>query len=218
MPGSIFHDTIDDENCVPLIEDGHNEISVKNQGYIRRRMGPWTCIMPGALIITIVLLSIILSTSVTAKKRTSSTFPDLGAHSPTCGTSISSALAANCIFDQILYAWIPAACHDVSEYEATLASGPWPYFEHENGTVPVDQHLLSATPIVYSSWDFHVVHCSYAWRLLHKAAVEGRQVPSDISPWEHTMHCSKALEHTDFPGRLLNTKVRMQFDGCIDPF
>ncbi|KAL9625644.1 MAG: hypothetical protein Q9160_000357 [Pyrenula sp. 1 TL-2023] len=125
-----------------------------------------------------------------------------------CGTTAESARAASCHFDPISFSWLPDACYDADLSAAFLELGNatpvtnWNYYPPINSTttkspslVPADRDAVLAGeyPFLFVSWEYHLYHCTFMWRKLHRAILSGRPIDSYIGGMGHTGHCERML-------------------------
>jgi len=140
-----------------------------------------------------------------------------------CGSTPAEARSRGCIFDRINYGWTPPACFDAeledSVYrEAMKKDGLWRWSIDKNFTQELaqDWDLLSNHQHVWSDHRYHVVHCLYTWRVLHRAAIRDSLVYSFIGNYGHTTHCSAMMEMAatsrDVPTLV---EIKMVFSGCM---
>lgn len=141
-----------------------------------------------------------------------------------CGSNPVQAKERGCVFDRINYGWTPPACLDVdfedtTYKEAMKAGGPWKWYLDKNSTIeiPQDWNELSTQTHVWTEHRFHVLHCVYTWKLLHRAAMRDSVVYDFIGDYRHTSHCSDLLldEATRTKPHARGSNVRMSFGGCV---
>ncbi|KAF2101348.1 hypothetical protein NA57DRAFT_72791 [Rhizodiscina lignyota] len=117
-----------------------------------------------------------------------------------CGNSTKEALANDCVFDVLNFAWTPRACFDVETYEesynGSLERGPFLWSLGRRGADPITQDLeqLGRLDVVYTTHRFHVEHCAYSFKVLNRAAVNNdAPLPRWIGFSEHSEHCERTL-------------------------
>ncbi|EXU98300.1 hypothetical protein X797_008690 [Metarhizium robertsii] len=135
---------------------------------------------PIAIILCSIAHLILICHAITLLKAFSSQLPNT-AQDPThqvsncsCGATIHEARALDCTFDVLSVSWLPPSCRDDELTVEFAAGGPgphgaWDYWAHENGTWSLTLDEVAALvekpkSIVYTSWEFHVLHCSFYWR------------------------------------------------------
>lgn len=136
-----------------------------------------------------------------------------------CGFSAEEALALGCQFDILNYAWQPPECFDQDIYDRYWAKsqehGPLKWYADARLTheLPQDIELLMHTPFVWTEHRFHVVHCMYAWELLHHALTLGRPVMEFISTMNHTQHCADTALNEDWEAE--KTSIKASYNRCV---
>ncbi|KAK5110415.1 hypothetical protein LTR85_001025 [Meristemomyces frigidus] len=136
-------------------------------------------------LITIVLvIGLLLEGQSKARPNTRPVLPD-----QPCGTSPEEALAAGCTFDPMMDSWLPPACYDDELTQQFRAQNHWEYFDWDNTTIVIDEHELSRRPRAKTTLHYHIAHCSYALRKLHRAIAQDRQIEVDVAAVGHTKHC-----------------------------
>lgn len=120
-----------------------------------------------------------------------------------CGNSPSSARASGCILDLMSRTWVHPSCYNATLTEEFLARN-WTWYLAPDASastalpeaIPremVPRVLEDETREVLVSWEFHIWHCSFTWRKLHLALMDGGMVDSYIANYHHTEHCSFEL-------------------------
>ncbi|KAK0616936.1 hypothetical protein B0T14DRAFT_568502 [Immersiella caudata] len=123
-----------------------------------------------------------------------------------CGNSTSEALSRGCVFDALASAWLPPECRDDELTAEFNQSGPgvagaWPYWAHDNGTVPLTTtdlaRLGDTNGVWYSTREWHLVHCNFYWRKLLRARQNGRPlVETRYDNMGHIVHCGEIAKQT----------------------
>jgi hypothetical protein len=112
-----------------------------------------------------------------------------------CGHSPAEAVAKNCHFDMLAFAWVPIPCFD-AEYVLLSFTSFWftvlinrqcrlsstydtyndfEFFYDRNRTrqIEVDELKRGINKRVYTSGQYHRTHCTYAWQTLQRAVLKG---------------------------------------------
>ncbi|PWY82033.1 hypothetical protein BO70DRAFT_405074 [Aspergillus heteromorphus CBS 117.55] len=115
-----------------------------------------------------------------------------------CGTSAAEALARGCQFDAMSFSWLPSACFDAPLTHDFLAQRDWQWFLDPAGqqAVPRARVLAGEYEMLYVTREYHLMHCTYMWRKMHRAVLfgEGRDsVDGYIADMAHTEHCGRML-------------------------
>lgn len=137
-----------------------------------------------------------------------------------CGTSPQEAKAKGCIFDLMNYHWIRPECYNEEASKEAAKRGPWKWYYDLNATRPIpggqNAERLSQEVLVYTEHDWHVTHCVYALKTVHRAAMNpGEWLPEEEGSWNHTEHCAEVLQMTGTPGEIINTVIDMQYLPCV---
>ncbi|KAJ5703470.1 hypothetical protein N7493_011859 [Penicillium malachiteum] len=144
-----------------------------------------------------------------------------------CGLTSAEAMARNCHFDKMLYAWIPTECFHPEALDEYHPFEDRVWYWDRNLTVPMNeiemqQLALGNISIAYTP-TFHHEHCLYAMRKLGMATdkkwllIDGKS--ADI---HHTTHCGMQIAHF-VKGTVEKTystehevaTARLQFPGCV---
>lgn len=138
---------------------------------------------------------------------------------PGCGNNPTEAKKNGCIFDVMNYAWTPPQCYDKVASEEALSRGPWKWYLDKNATIPVpggqDLERLAFETEVWTEHSYHVAHCLYALKLVHRGAMSGQLLLKEVGSWNHTLHCDDLLQKTGTSGDDVNTWVRTLYQPCI---
>ena len=178
-------------------------------------------------ILTFFLAAIILTTQIWSPKAspaTSSVLPEgVNRVNPTiphqlkpCGTTAEEARANGCIFDLLTLAWLAPACYekDLSEEFLEVASEPF-YYDIEGKHQIENYEILSErTEPSWTTRRYHIYHCSYGWRLMHKMIEQGRMLESGLSSYHHTEHCTDTLMNQTVPMEDVITRIIIMYPDC----
>lgn len=118
--------------------------------------------------------------------------------SENCGESPAEARRLGCVFDIIIMGWVPPRCHDSALAAEFVQRRDWAFFGDANFTgpvIPVQQVMEGAWNNLFVNYEFHVIHCTYTWRKMHRAAIGGRVLDGYIADSHHTNHCEMMLLH-----------------------
>ena len=201
-------DDLDDENAEAhqLLDDGQDEISRRQSPSSSRRS------RLGSQVLTFVLGFLLCGLGILFYNliRPSTTSSTMG-H---CGTSPAAARRLGCFFDPISFLWLPPACYDRDLVDEFLSLQDWEFRRELNATelIAIDEIMLGETSPVYVNMRYHVLHCTFQWKRMHKALQRGA-IDSYIANYNHTKHCEEMLLDDD-PGDTRNTVIRMKFVEC----
>lgn len=138
----------------------------------------------------------------------------------TCGNTTSTALAHNCTFDPMSFSWLPAPCTDAHLTAAFLKRRDWTWYFDRDGKRPAprDEVLRGEHDILYVSAEYHIFHCTYMWRKLHRAVAVGGLVDGYIGAFHHTSHCEEMILEGVEGGmgsrEVIDTVIRMKWPDC----
>ncbi|KAK6084505.1 hypothetical protein SCUP234_03294 [Seiridium cupressi] len=116
-----------------------------------------------------------------------------------CGNSSEEAIKNGCVLDFIPGAWVHRDCYDEDLERDFLDYAGRHWYTDPEGKHELSEDLMRQTGgpnPVYVSTKYHDTHCAYTWRKLHRAILRGTPIDSQIGPYAHTKHCSKALSIT----------------------
>lgn len=130
--------------------------------------------------------------------------PPLGFQLCYCGNSTDEAIANGCKFDLLGPSWAPDHCRDDELTAEFMKAGKGPngtwefWWDHEH-TKPMSIAEVSLLPddpngAFYSTWEFHVKHCTYQWRK-HTRGLEKGITNMDIENvgLGHIQHCEGVI-------------------------
>lgn len=114
-----------------------------------------------------------------------------------CGNSLATARAKGCVFDPMSWAWQPPECFNKELVDDFLTVYDW-HFYPNNATLAEEEFLREKWLkgdylMAWSTWPWHMYHCSYSWRKFHAALAQGRPLDDDVLDLEHTKHCSTVI-------------------------
>jgi hypothetical protein len=130
-----------------------------------------------------------------------------------CGDNPDTARSLNCSFDLLSFSWLPSQCYDSELTSQFLQRYNWTWYRSKT---PEDSSTSQASPVsqtvallgneteLYVSDEYHIVHCIYMWKKLHRGIVVEREglepgsasvawIDSYIGNFGHTDHCASYL-------------------------
>lgn len=114
-----------------------------------------------------------------------------------CGNSPEEARERECTYNIVLQAWLPRLCHseaDAEDAEEMYRDRSWVFKTESGQNLTMEQ--LSAGEFEYArtSMDFHITHCMYVWKRLHRVILDPTQeLDSYTASYGHTNHCVKMI-------------------------
>ncbi|KAL1640936.1 hypothetical protein SLS58_006552 [Diplodia intermedia] len=141
-----------------------------------------------------------------------------------CGSSPAEAEAAGCIFDVMTVSWLPAECYDGELTAQFIEDGPWTFYlsnstlpeapPHEREAIPSLDAVGRTTELMWTDRRFHVYHCIYGWKMMHRAVERGWKMESSLASYHHTEHCADTLANTTVPMDAVITRVDLSYPAC----
>lgn len=171
----------------------------------------------GGLLLTLFLLvllglSLVANLAPTPESSRSSTRPKWSS----CGNDSATARSRGCSFDLISFAWQTPECYDgdlVSEFAAW--NGSWTYYADHNFTQIVDQQVaLRGERKLYVKWSYHLVHCTFMWRQMHRAYERG-WIDAHLGNYHHTLHCQQMILMDPEKAHNTTTAARLIYPECL---
>ena len=130
--------------------------------------------------------------------------PPLGYAICRCGSSTAEAKAMGCKFDLLGPAWYPDHCRDDELTTEFLKggggpNGTWQFWKDHAHTIPMTIEEVSLIPddpegAFYSTWEFHVKHCTFQWRKFIRSLERGIvNVDMENTGTGHVDHCEMVI-------------------------
>lgn len=148
-----------------------------------------------------------------------STYPE------TCGTSPQQATLLGCKFDVMSFAWLPARCFDSNLTAEFLNLRDWEWYEITGDpSVSVSQRSVDVAAVLTGTYDellvtqeYHLYHCTYMWRKMHRAIQRGQPLDGYIGSMGHTEHCETVLVMSDTSFNERSTSIFLKYATCPFP-
>jgi hypothetical protein len=137
-----------------------------------------------------------------------------------CGENPEEARIRGCSFDIMSFCWLPPRCYDVELTDSFQQIARWEWFRDRNHTqsVPHDQVLAGDVTNLYVNMDYHIHHCAFMWKKLHRAIQSPhtkKAIDSYIASYSHTKHCADILTTGGImEGMALNTLIYLKYPDC----
>lgn len=133
-----------------------------------------------------------------------------------CGNDSATARSRGCSFDLISFAWQTPECYDgelVSEFASW--NGSWTYYADRNFTQIVDQDVaMRGERKLYVEWSYHLVHCTFMWRQMHRAYERG-WIDAHLGNYNHTLHCGQMILMDPEETQHTKTAARLIYPECL---
>lgn len=114
-----------------------------------------------------------------------------------CGDSWEEAKAMGCHFDVMASRWYSPECFDEEALQEMLLEPQvnYTWFADPDHTSQLDPGTAMAGEFekIYPLYDFHIGHCLYLWRKLHRAVLHNRPLDDELFSYGHTVHCTRLI-------------------------
>ena len=92
----------------------------------------------------------------------------------------------------------------------------WHWYTDRRGSreVPYAEVQLGEHKELYVTWEYHLVHCVFMWKKLHRAVQNGWKVDNYLGNMGHTEHCGHMLLNEGIGRGALETGIRQKFPAC----
>lgn len=135
-----------------------------------------------------------------------------------CGRTVEEAIATGCKFDPMSFSWLPPACFDGDLIEHFLSVKDWRWYSEASNSSSVGFDIVQRGehPWLWVTREFHLYHCTYQWRKMHRAILQGRPMDAYIGNYTHTGHCEHVLVKEGDPlgWDIVDVQIRRKFVTC----
>jgi hypothetical protein len=136
-----------------------------------------------------------------------------------CGNTPTEALRRGCAFDPISFAWQTPECYDGEIASAFRSWDRWEYFADIKGRETVSEEVaLRGEQDLFVRDQFHVTHCTFMWRQMHRAFTVLKHIDSHLNNYNHTLHCQRVLLKAASPRfhpQAITTAAQVIYPRCI---
>ncbi|KXT09245.1 hypothetical protein AC579_6775 [Pseudocercospora musae] len=145
--------------------------------------------------------------------------PHLGPKRP-CGHSAEEAKAAGCVFDIMNVAWMPWDCYDQKLSYQFQKEVPFDFFYADADGMPTSRRIPDEKTLsemdepCWATREYHVLHCTFAWKMMHRAIERGWRIESTTTEFSHTEHCAHILTNRTVPLEAVVTEVNIGYPSC----
>jgi hypothetical protein len=135
-----------------------------------------------------------------------------------CGHSTAEALSLGCSFDVMSFAWLPTRCFDEELTNGFLALRNWQWYLDADGVKSVDFSSVAGAAYdeLYVTQEYHMYHCTYMWRKMHRASLAGKVLDGYIADLHHTAHCELEILNAVGERRGLNDTSMTIYSKYVD--
>ncbi|KAM4066824.1 hypothetical protein HRG_000842 [Hirsutella rhossiliensis] len=136
-----------------------------------------------------------------------------------CGNSPADAQTLGCRYSIVLHAWLPRDCltdDDLADEGLMYRGRDWPY-ETDGKNLTMDELRGGRYHHFTTTFDWHVTHCMYVWKRLHRVMLDATQkLDSYTANFHHTGHCVKMIGGGSGHQGMKNsgTKIFVKYPVC----
>jgi hypothetical protein len=135
-----------------------------------------------------------------------------------CGSSPEDAHARGCRYSIVLHAWLPKDCltdEDVEDEKLMYENRVWPYQLDDGKNLTMDELHRGDYHHFTTHFDWHVTHCMYIWKRVHRAMLDAdRKIDSYAGNIHHTSHCVKMISGDVGGMKNSGTKIFVKYPVC----
>lgn len=135
-----------------------------------------------------------------------------------CGHNPIEARARGCNFDISSFAWLTPECYDDRLTQDFIAWSNWTWYTSDNSSdhtqIPFETAILGQQD-TFVNWDYHMVHCTFMWRLQH-SSMESGWIGRHLVNFKHTLHCQHALLMDANKNRDVRTPAIVMYPHCLE--
>lgn len=138
----------------------------------------------------------------------------------TCGSSPAEAESRGCRFDILSFAWQTPECYDAELMRDFINHDTWQFYTHPYPNNTGDAEVVDlATALegqrtLYVDWKYHITHCTFMWRQMHRAYAGRGYVDSHLDSYKHTLHCQAVLLDRNTPFGRVNVVAEVKYPEC----
>lgn len=135
-----------------------------------------------------------------------------------CGNSPEDAKARGCKYSIVLHSWLPASCLTPADEEDAIAmykDRQWAYKTAAGQNLTMEG--LEAGDYWYftTSFDWHVTHCMYVWKRLHRIMLDpSQELDSYTANYHHTSHCVEMIGGNPGGMKDSGTTIFVKYPKC----
>ncbi|KAJ2975507.1 hypothetical protein NQ176_g5483 [Zarea fungicola] len=135
-----------------------------------------------------------------------------------CGNSPEDAMARGCQYSIVLHSWLPPSClteADAQDAKDMYHGRHWPYEIAEGKNLTMDELGAGDYGNFKTTFDWHVTHCMYVWKRLHRILLDPTlELDTYTANYHHTSHCVKMIGgHPEGP-KDSGTRIFVKYPKC----
>ncbi|UNI19592.1 hypothetical protein JDV02_005772 [Purpureocillium takamizusanense] len=135
-----------------------------------------------------------------------------------CGNSPEDARARGCLYSIVLHSWLPASCltdDDAQDARDMYRGRQWPYETAAGRNLTMLELGAGDYGHFTTTFDWHVAHCMYVWKRLHRILLDPTQeLDSYTANYHHTSHCVKMIGGHPEGMKDSGTKIFVKYPKC----
>lgn len=136
-----------------------------------------------------------------------------------CGNSPQDAKSRGCRYSIALHAWLPESCLTDADAEDAKEMydnrDDWYYQAAANQNMTLEELSQGDYEWFTTTLDWHVAHCMYVWKRLHRVVLDpSQELDSYTASEHHTNHCVKMVAGGYDMDDVTSTKVFVKYPRC----
>lgn len=135
-----------------------------------------------------------------------------------CGNSAQEALSHGCRYSIVLHSWLPQDCltnEDIEDETLMYEDRVWPYETSSGKNLTMDQLRAGDYSHFTTTFDWHVTHCMFVWKRLHRVLMDPAQkIDTYTANFDHTKHCVKMIGGHAGGMKDSGTKIFVKYPKC----
>lgn len=135
-----------------------------------------------------------------------------------CGNSPDDAKARSCQYSIVLHSWLPKSClteADAEDADDMYKDRSWPYKTTSGQNLTMEELGAGDYSHFTTTFDWHVTHCMYVWKRLHRIMLDPTQeLDSYTANYHHTSHCVNMIGGHPEGMKDEGTKIFVKYPKC----
>ena len=128
------------------------------------------------------------------------------------------AKALGCKYSIVLHSWLPESClteADDEDAKDMYEGREWPYEVASGQNLTMEELGYGDYHHFTTTFDWHVTHCMYVWKRLHRILLDPTQeLDSYTANYHHTSHCVKMIGGQPEGMKDSGTKIFVKYPKC----
>lgn len=135
-----------------------------------------------------------------------------------CGNSPEVAKERGCQYSIVLHSWLPQSClteADIEDSREMYMNRSWPYETASGRNLTMEDLGAGDYGYFTTTFDWHVTHCMYVWKRLHRILLDPTQeLDSYTANYHHTSHCVRMIGGLPEGMKDSGTKIFVKYPKC----